>query len=204
MGTLSVTRKALQMPIHARNGSTIDILVENQGRVFYGPMINQRKGILSNVYLAGHVLSKWHHYRLFSQWSAIINKLARSDKSTRQPVPRIPTFFAGTFTLPDEDNYPLDTFLEVSGWSKGVVWLNGHNLGRYWPIAGPQLTLYAPAVFFRPYPQSNSIVLFELERGPCTANNGKCTVKFVDNHIINGTVPTLAHKKHFTFVQKET
>ena len=42
----------------------------------------------------------------------------------------------------ENGNQPKDTFLQLDGWSKGVAFLNSHNLGRYWPIMGPQVTLY--------------------------------------------------------------
>lgn len=199
-GTLSVTQKILHLPIHARNSSTIGILVENQGRIFYGPFINQRKGILSNVLLSGQPIRNWHHYRLFSNWQEITQRILKSPKAGNVAT-RIPTFFSGTFTLPDIADYPLDSFLQVTGWSKGVAFLNGYNLGRYWPLAGPQETLYAPSVFFKS--GKNTIVLFEQERSPCSKTADKCVVQFVSKHNVNGTVPMVSPKKPYTFVQKE-
>jgi beta-galactosidase len=38
-----------------------------------------------------------------------------------------------------------DTFIDMSSWGKGVVFVNGFNLGRYWSYMGPQKTLYLPA-----------------------------------------------------------
>ena len=134
-------------------------------------------------------VSYWQHYRLYDNWKTVLTKLPslNASKSPYQSS-RTPSFFVGTFTLPNKPNYPLDSFLQVTGWTKGVAFLNGHNLGRYWPVVGPQLTLYAPSVFFKPYPKENEIVLFELERSPCLVQD-KCTVQFVSKHIINGTVP---------------
>lgn len=104
-----------------------------------------------------------------------------------------PAFYMGTFVLPDKPDYPLDSFLQVTGWTKGVAFLNEHNLGRYWPLVGPQETLYAPSVFFRSYPQTNTIVLFELEHSPCR-EEGKCSIQFVNKAVINGTVPLTKSK----------
>ncbi len=53
-------------------------------------------------------------------------------------------FFRGTFSI----TKPGDTFLDMSGWEKGHVWVNGHHLGRFWKI-GPQQTLFVPAVWLR-------------------------------------------------------
>ena len=41
-----------------------------------------------------------------------------------------------------------DTFLRLDGWTKGVAFVNGFNLGRYWD-RGPQQTLYVPAPLLR-------------------------------------------------------
>ena len=32
-----------------------------------------------------------------------------------------------------------DTFLQLDGWTKGIAFVNGFNLGRYWPVMGPQV-----------------------------------------------------------------
>lgn len=77
----------------------------------------------------------------------------------------VPGFFYGTFGLP-EGTKPLDTFLEPIGWTKGVAFVNGINLGRYWPKKGPQVTLYVPASFLLPFPSENTVLLFEMEEGP--------------------------------------
>lgn len=58
----------------------------------------------------------------------------------------------------------MDTYLNTDGWGKGVAFVNGHNLGRYWPLVGPQITLYIPASFLRI--GENEIVLVELEYVP--------------------------------------
>ncbi len=65
-----------------------------------------------------------------------------------------PAFYRGTFTV----EKPLDTFLALPGWTKGVAWINGFNLGRYWKI-GPQKTLYVPAPILKQ--GENELVIFE-------------------------------------------
>ena len=50
--------------------------------------------------------------------------------------------FSGEVYL--EGSELLDTFLDTTGWSKGFLLVNGQTLGRYWPEAGPQYTLYIP------------------------------------------------------------
>lgn len=70
-----------------------------------------------------------------------------------------PVFLRGRFTIDDEQ--PLDTFLDTTGWGKGVAFVNGHNLGRYWPVVGPQITLYVPAPYLRT--GENELIVLELE-----------------------------------------
>ncbi len=76
-------------------------------------------------------------------------------KFGRRPAERPANFFRGTFDLPIVG----DTYLDLSGWTKGVVWINGRNLGRYWKI-GPQKRLFCPAPFLRQ--GTNEIVVFDL------------------------------------------
>jgi hypothetical protein len=66
-------------------------------------------------------------------------------------------FFKGTFDLANA----VDTFLDLSGYQKGLVWVNGHNLGRYWNI-GPQSRLYCPAGFLKR--GANDIVVLDLHQ----------------------------------------
>ena len=71
------------------------------------------------------------------------------------------TFWHGEFQLGNTLSEPRDTFLSLPGWHKGVAWVNGVNIGRYWPVVGPQVTLYVPAPILRPGPQKNDIILLE-------------------------------------------
>jgi beta-galactosidase len=66
-------------------------------------------------------------------------------------------FFKGNFTLTETG----DTYFDLSGYSKGVVYINGHNLGRYWNL-GPQYRLYCPASWLRK--GDNEIVVFDLHQ----------------------------------------
>ncbi|MBI4927534.1 MAG: beta-galactosidase, partial [Anaerolineae bacterium] len=66
-----------------------------------------------------------------------------------------PAFLRGKF----EVEKPADTYLTLPGWNKGVVWINGFNIGRYWK-RGPQKTLYIPAPLLKA--GENEIVVLEL------------------------------------------
>nr|WP_294790289.1 beta-galactosidase family protein [uncultured Mucilaginibacter sp.] len=127
----------------------LDILVENLGRINFGPyLLKNKKGITENVLFDGKQVYNWAMYSLpFSNVSHIVyNTKIKSDR---------PTVKKGTFNL----SRIADTYLDMSHCGKGVVWVNGHNLGRYWSV-GPQQTLYLPAEWLKK--GRNDIVVFEL------------------------------------------
>jgi beta-galactosidase len=69
-----------------------------------------------------------------------------------------PAFHRATFQLGQTG----DTFLDMSGWGKGAVWVNGHNLGRYWSV-GPQKTLYCPGPWLKQ--GANEVIVLDIEPG---------------------------------------
>jgi beta-galactosidase len=73
-----------------------------------------------------------------------------------------PTLFQGEFQLSNETLY--DTYIDTTGWGKGVVFINGFNLGRYWPLVGPQITMYVPKEILQT--GLNKVVLLELQKAP--------------------------------------
>lgn len=72
-----------------------------------------------------------------------------------------PVFLRGNFSIKET---PVDTFLYTVGWGKGVAYINGYNLGRYWPLAGPQKTLYVPGSLLNK--GDNELIILELEYIP--------------------------------------
>ena len=151
-GKLNVTNNNDPLALTASTGSTLDILVEGLGRTNYGQAIVDRKGILETVSLAGNQLSGWQIYSL-PMTTEFIDGLTPLRAATTRPG----IFFTATLTL----SKVADTYLDLSGWTKGVVWVNGNNLGRYWAI-GPQYRLYCPASWLRP--GHNQIVVFDLHQ----------------------------------------
>jgi beta-galactosidase len=128
-------------------GARLDILVENMGRVNSRWGLMDRKGILGGVLLGPHFLFDWMIYTLpLSDLSRLAFRPARLESS--------PGFYQCSFRL----DQPLDTFLGLPGWTKGVAWINGFNLGRYWK-KGPQRRLYIPAPLLRS--GENRLILFE-------------------------------------------
>eukprot|EP00794_Sanderia_malayensis_P003774 gene3774-4297_t len=154
-------------------GAILDILVENQGRVNYGPHLRDPKGILGNVTYAGSVLENWEMFPITWNGSQLeCARLHRDDVIIKEaPMLASASFYAN-------DN--ADTFLKLDGWSKGQAFINGHNLGRYWPSVGPQKTLFVPSKYLRSAPDINSLVLFELDTtSPCMQKES-CYVEFVN------------------------
>ena len=168
----------------------LEILVENQARINFGKAIDETKGINGKVWLGNKAIeSEWSQYRVplheastLEQW--IDSKSCESFVDAKSSH-RSPSFFKGTFDIESESDL-AETFLELKGWRKGVAWINGFNLGRYWPVAGPQVTLYVPKVKLRKH---NTIVVMEHESSPCASGRGGCHVELVDQHIVNGVVP---------------
>ena len=94
-------------------------------------------------------------------------------------------FWQGTFMTPCDDSQAKDTFLHLPNWRKGLAFINGHNLGRYWPVMGPQQTLYVPGFWIKPKCQINRIKIFEQDRAPLK----NPTIKLIPYPIIDGPTP---------------
>ena len=137
----------VQMP---KGKVKLEILVENLGRINFGPYLHQnKKGITRNVLLNNDELVNWEMFRLpLNDISTI--KFRQLKANAGGPIFKKGVFDIGT---------PVDTYLNFEEWGKGVVWVNGHNLGRYWNI-GPQQTIYLPAEWLKA--GENEIIVFEL------------------------------------------
>jgi len=138
----------------------LEILVENMGRVNYGfgDVSNLRKGFQGEVSSDVEKITNWEHIPLEFD-SQLVNAIQQS--SDWKPVTSASTttrLYQGSFTISQE---PLDTFLDMSDWGKGVAVVNGFVLGRYWKI-GPQQTLYVPSPLLRK--GENKVIVFELEK----------------------------------------
>ncbi len=130
--------------------SVLDILVENMGRVNFGPrMEEQRKGIDHCVQINGHMHHNWEMYPL------PLDNIDQVDFNGGYEE-GVPAFYR--FAVSVEE--PGDTFLDFTGWGKGCAFVNGFCIGRFWEI-GPQKRLYIPAPLLRT--GENEIILFETE-----------------------------------------
>jgi beta-galactosidase len=141
----------VRVALTACETATIDVLVENLGRINYGPRLADRKGITEGIRLGNQFLYHWEHRPLpLAHLPDVAYTSTAEGKTTACPA-----FFRGSFQV----DAAADTFLSFDGWSKGVCFINGFNLGRYWDV-GPQKTLYVPGALLKT--GANEIVLFEL------------------------------------------
>ena len=152
VGVLSRDRhdSALVLP----GGGVVEILVEDQGRVNYGPRIGEDKGLIGPATLDGAPLTRWEVLPLsFAELPARVTEAGAAGGASAPSVAG-PAFAGGSFEI-DE---PADLFLSTAGWGKGNAFVNGFNLGRYWS-AGPGETLYVPGPLLRR--GRNELVVFE-------------------------------------------
>jgi len=140
---------SIKLPASESKNPVLEIFVEGMGRINFAQQLIDRKGITERVTLNGMTLMNWEVYCLPMD-SAFIAGLEKSSNLNREG-----NFFKGTFSL----DKTADTFIDMSHYLKGVVWVNGHNLGRYWHI-GPQQRLYCPAPFLKE--GINEIIVFDL------------------------------------------
>lgn len=166
-----LSEKSLVLPA-CREGARLDILVEAMGRINFGRAIKDFKGITENVELSadigGHTfvcdLKDWEVFNLedtYGFYSGMEFKPVRS--LTDEAGQRIPGCYRGHFHLKKTG----DTFLNFETWGKGVVYVNGHALGRIWSI-GPQQTLYVPGCWLKK--GENEILVFDIA-GPREARS---------------------------------
>ena len=142
--------KEKELDVTFERGVDFDILMENMGRVNFGPrMEHQRKGIGQCVQVNGHMHNHWKQYTL------PLDNIEKVDFS-KEYKEGLPGFYRFTVDI-DET---ADTFLDFEGWGKGCVFVNGFNIGRFWEI-GPQKRLYIPAPLLKK--GENEIIVFETE-----------------------------------------
>lgn len=186
IGILSRENKVYSIPLGLALGRELQIVVENEGRINYG-IANDFKGILGNVYYDSLILLNWtmtgfpfdHYEKVDELTTAVWKKYGATQRpaSTKSYLRSGPTLFYGEFVLKAEEIG--DTYLDPTSWGKGVLFINGFNLGRYWPLVGPQITVYVPKQILRI--GTNKIAMLELELAPETGN-----VAFTDTPNLDG------------------
>jgi beta-galactosidase len=171
----------IEMPA-VKKGDVLDILVDAMGRVNYGKTIIDRKGITEKVemLLSSNAinLTNWEVFNFPVDYDFQKNLKFKQEK------PNGPAWYKATFEL----NSVGDTYIDMSTWGKGMVWVNGYNLGRYWKI-GPQQTLYMPGCWLKK--GINEIIIFDLETPDAPQTSG-VTSPILDKIVID---ESLLHRK---------
>jgi beta-galactosidase len=131
-------------------GSALEVLVDATGHINFGPrMQDDRKG-MAGAKLAGAAVEGWEMIGIPLD--------AAPARGYAAATPSGPAFWRAKFHLAATG----DTYLDMTGWGKGYVWVNGRNLGRYWSV-GPQQALFLPAGWLRA--GTNEVVVLDLEPG---------------------------------------
>jgi beta-galactosidase len=140
------------LPGNAGETETLEILIDSFGYVGYGHAMTDRKGLVGEVLLGGEPLRDWEVFNL-----PLDNAWLADLKSLRNTPTRPGVFFRAALQLAR----PGDCYLDMAGWNKGYLWVNGRLLGRYWHI-GPQQHLFCPGVWLRE--GDNDMLVLDLHR----------------------------------------
>lgn len=172
--------KPVALPDRARP-ARLDVLIEAMGRVNYGGFLHDRKG-LARATLKGAkdesvALADWSFAPLPLDGAPPANLRWKAGES------KAPAFWRGALTAVAGK----DTWLDVRGWGKGMAWVNGHHLGRFWNI-GPTQTMFVPGCWLRD--GDNEIVILDLE-GPSDP-----TVAGLDAPILDEVRNAAAERAH--------
>jgi beta-galactosidase len=163
LGSLDRRLGESTMDITCPAGASLEVLVDTMGHVNYGQQLGRdQKGLMALPALDGVPLTGWDHHGFpLDDISGL--------KFGHKPAVG-PNFYRGMFTLA-HNGY---TFLDLRGWGKGYVWVNGHNLGRYWSV-GPQHSLFVPAPWLKV--GENEVIVLDLHSsGERTLAGGKAQI----------------------------
>ena len=175
VGTLDRHYEQNSLELNTAGPAVLDILVENTGRLnSTGAMRDERKGV-RGARLGDRELTGWQMYSLPMDNPAAL--IASSHKAGKLTDSNAPHFSVGSFELADTG----DSFLDVRALGKGLLWINGHALGRFWNI-GPQDTLYVPGPWLKK--GRNDVIVFELKPG-----QGAASLSGLTSPILDGPTP---------------
>lgn len=157
--------KTIDIPPSNVKDPVLEILVEGMGRINFSQTMIDRKGITDRVTLEGMTLMNWEAYNL-----PFDERFIQSLRQATIDPARRGVFFKGFFEL----KAAADTFIDMTNYKKGIVWVNGHNLGRYWDV-GPQKRLYCPASWLKI--GKNEILVFDLHQTEARPITGARTLE---------------------------
>jgi len=150
---------SIELPTSEVKDPALEIFTEGMGHINFAEKMIDRKGITERVTLNGMTLMNWEMYK-FPMTEDYPGTLKASNTTEEKPG----VFFKGIFSSTETG----DTYFDMSNYKKGLVWVNGHNLGRYWEI-GPQTQLYCPASWMKE--GNNEIIVFDLHQTEAKAVN---------------------------------
>lgn len=143
-------QNTIQLPVSDTKIPVLEILVENMGRINFAAQMTDRKGITDRVTLNGMTLMNWDVFNLPMSPEYIANLKESSDK-------RPGMFYKTTVQLEE----PGDCYIDMQNFDKGILYVNGRNLGRFWNV-GPQFRLYCPGVWLKA--GANEIIIFDMHK----------------------------------------
>lgn len=152
-----------------KEGVDLDVLVENIARINTGEeLIYERKGILRDIRYNSTRLVGWKNRAI------TLKDISKLDYNpiTDEIADDLPVFLKGTF----DAKAGVDTFVKTTGFTRGYIWVNGFNLGRYWEI-GPQMTLYVPGALLKE--KGNVIEILDVN-----PKNNPRKIDFIDRHLL--------------------
>lgn len=177
IGTLDrrLNQTCIELPAREK-AAALKIVVDTFGHVNFSKFMEKdRKGLIGSVKLGETELKGWRVER-FDLTKPLPTRMRKTGHVRAREK-------GALYRAEIELQNPIDTFLDMRGWQKGYVWVNGHLLGRYWNI-GPQERLYCPGEFL---------------------NNGKNTVEILDLFMVTETPPAISGKTKCNMeVHKET
>lgn len=167
-GTMDTRYRRFKVDLPARSKPvTLEILLYTIARVNFGVEIHDRKGMHGPVTLAGQPLENWDIRAIDFDADAVLPPLAWKTGRTAGPA-----FWRASFDVASTG----DTFLDMSTWGQGIVWVNGRCLGRYWSI-GPTQTMYLPGPWLKR--GANEVVVLDLT-GPQVARSAGLKTPVLD------------------------
>lgn len=153
----------LRIKENVEEGAQLAIYIEPMGRINYSKMIFDPKGITESVEVmtnaGGHEvtynLKNWEVRLMPLKEDLTVNDIQMNRALVMAPASPQPTIYSGSFNLKKTG----DTYLDLSSWGKGLVWVNGHCIGRFWNV-GPQQTLYMPGCWLKK--GKNEIIVLDI------------------------------------------
>jgi len=135
----------------------LTVIVENLGRVNYGPGLGERKGLRRPVLVDRRMIQRWSAAPIAVDRLGEAELVRLASLPDAAGSPSAAGLAVGEFELGE----PADAHLSLPGSAKSFVWINDVLVGRHWEI-GPQETLYVPAPLL--HAGVNVVTVLEMDR----------------------------------------